>query len=118
MFNSTLNRYSKHLGIDFYAEEGATVSAVYDGVVESVDYNLLTGVTLTIDHKNGLKTVYNGLLNEDLIAVGTIVETGDTIGYVSNTNLQEAKDGSHIHFEVIENGNLINPEKYMTLEEK
>ncbi|MBE5756622.1 MAG: M23 family metallopeptidase [Clostridiales bacterium] len=118
VFNSTLNRYSKHTAIDFYAEDGAPVYAVYDGVIESVDYNLLTGVTITVDHGNGLKTVYNSLLNEDLITVGTEVLQGDTIGFVSNTNLQESKDGAHLHFEVIENSQVINPEKYLVLDEK
>ena len=118
VFNSTLNRYSKHTAIDFFGEEGANVYAVYDGVVDSVEYSILTGVTVTLDHGNGLKTVYNSLLNEDLIEQGATVKQGDVIGKISVSNRQEAKDGPHLHFEVMENGEIINPEKYLTLDEK
>ena len=118
VFNSTLNRYEKHTAIDFFAEEGSNVCAVYGGTVESVDYNILTGVTVTIDHGDGLKTVYNSLSQENLIETGTIVKQGDVIGQVSTTNRQESKDGAHLHFEVKEDGQLINPEKYLVLDEK
>ena len=55
---------------------------------------------------------------ENLIETGTIVKQGDVIGQVSTTNRQESKDGAHLHFEVKEDGQLINPEKYLVLDEK
>ncbi len=115
---STLGRFQSHLAIDFYAQEGAPVLAVYDGVVESVESSLLEGITITIDHGNGLKTVYNSLADGDMVSEGQSVKAGDIIGEVSVTNRQEYKDGAHLHFEVLENGVTIDPDKYLAIEEK
>ncbi len=118
VWSSTLNRFSTHTAMDFFAEEGAEVFAVYDGVVESVKTTLLDGVTIVIDHENGLKTVYNSLADGDKVTVGQSVLQGDVIGAVSITNRQEYKDGAHLHFEAYENGMSINPLNYLTLPEK
>lgn len=118
VFNSTLNRYSSHMAIDFFTEEGSPVYAVCDGKVESIENDFLKGVSITIDHGNGLKTVYNSLADGDMVTVGMEVKKGDVIGEVSLTNRQEYKEGAHLHFEVVENNQKINPEKYLTFEEK
>ena len=118
VFNSTLNRYSSHLAIDFVADEGTSVLAVHDGTVSDVTTSLLEGTTVTIDHGNGLFSVYNSLADGDSVIVGQSVKQGDVIGEVSVTNRQEYKLGAHLHFEVIENGKNIDPSKYLALEEK
>ncbi len=118
VFNSTLNRYSAHSGIDFSAEAGTEVFAVYKGTVSDVTNSITKGVTVTIDHGNGLLTVYNSLESIEDVAIGDKVESGDVIGYVSTTNRQESADGAHLHFETIENGVNINPAKYLFPEEK
>lgn len=117
VYNSTLERYNAHKAVDFYAEEGAPVLAVYDGTVESVTNSLLKGYTVVINHGNGLKTVYNSLADEE-VKEGQKVKQGDKIGSVSTTNRQEYKSGAHLHFEVEENGEIINPEKYLDLDNK
>ena len=118
VFNSTLNRYSAHLAIDFFAPENTDVLAVYGGTVESVETSLLTGTTIIIDHGNGLKTSYNSLADGDMVSVNQKVEQGDVIGQVSTTNRQEYKSGAHLHFQVLENGEAINPDKYLNLDLK
>ena len=118
VFNQTLNRYSSHKAIDFFAPEGTPVMAVYDGTIESVNTSLLQGTTIIIDHGNGLKTVYNSLLDGDDVIVGQKVTQGEVIGEVSATNRQESKDGPHLHFSVEENGQVIDPIKYLAIAEK
>lgn len=118
VWNSTLGHYTSHLGIDFFAEEGTPVYAVYDGTVKSVESNLLKGVTITIDHGNGLYTIYNSLADGETVTVGQKVLQGDMIGEVSVSNRTEYKDGAHLHFEVMEDGVLIDPIKYLAIEEK
>ena len=118
VWNSTLNRYSAHLAIDFFADEGTPVLAVFDGTVESVENSLIHGVTITVDHGNGLKTVYNSLADGDLVVEGQVVKQGDVIGEVSVSNRQEYKEGAHLHFEVYENGIQIDPVKYLEFDEK
>lgn len=118
VFNATLNRFSAHTATDFYAAEGSPVMAVYDGTVEKVENDVLKGVTVTIDHGDGLKTVYNSLADADEIVAGATVKQGDVIGHVSSTNRQESKNGAHLHFEVYENGKNIDPVKYLAIDEK
>ena len=118
VFNSTLNRYSAHKAIDFFAPEGSDVLAVFDGTVVSVENTLLTGTTIVIDHGNGLQTVYNSLEDVELVNVGQKVKKGDVIGAVSSSNKQEYKSGAHLHFEVLENGQAVDPVKYLNLDLK
>lgn len=118
VFNSTLGRYSAHKAVDFFASEGTNVLAVYDGTIESVNTEFLTGTTVVIDHGNGLKTVYNSLLDGENVTVGQRVKTGDVIGEVSASNRQEYSEGAHLHFQVTENGEVIDPVKYLNFNEK
>jgi len=115
---STMGRFESHMAIDFFAQEGESVLAVYDGVVESVESTLLEGVTVVLDHGNGLKTIYNSLADIDGVSVGQTVKQGQIIGEVSVSNRQEYKDGAHLHFEVKENGQTIDPVKYLSIDEK
>ncbi len=118
VFNSTLNRYSQHLAIDFSAPEGTSVVCVYDGTVESVERSYLTGITVTIAHKDGVKSIYNSLGEVEDLSVGQTITQGEVIGTVGTSNLQESNDGAHLHFEVTENGEKINPLTYLVIEEK
>lgn len=118
VYNKTLNVYTGHCAIDFAGEEGAEVLAVYGGKVESVSVSYLTGTTVTVDHGNGLKTVYNGIEVLEGIEQGVVLKQGDVIGFVSDNNRQEYKDGPHLHFEVYENGEKVSPYKYLTISEK
>lgn len=118
VFNSLLGRFSTHMAIDFYAPEGTDVLAVYGGKIESIENTLLQGTTVVVDHGNGLKTVYNSITETDHLTVGKTVNQGDVIGKVSVTNRQEADMGAHLHFETIENGENIDPAKYLVFEEK
>ena len=118
IYNETLNLYSGHKALDFSAEEGASVVACYDGVIESITESKLDGITLTIDHGNGLKSHYNSLEVNENIVQGATVKKGEQIGVVSTNNRTEYKMGAHLHFFVTENGEKINPEKYLLFEEK
>ena len=117
-YNSTLKRYSSHKAIDFYGDEGAKVYCAYDGVVKSVENSLLSGVTVTVDHGDGLITVYNSLLDAEDVWVGMQLKKGDIIGVISTSNRQEYKNGAHLHFETYENGVSVNPEKYLSIDSK
>lgn len=117
-YNSTLKRYEAHKAIDFFAEEGANVYAAYDGVISDVSTSLLTGTTITVNHGDGLYTVYNSLADGDRVFVGQTVRQGAKIGEVSVSNRQESALGAHLHFQVIENGESINPSRYLALDEK
>jgi murein DD-endopeptidase MepM/ murein hydrolase activator NlpD len=118
VWNATMKYYTSHKAMDIFAEEGSSVFAVYDGTVLNVETSIIEGTTVTIDHGNGLKSVYNSLSDSIDVVVGQTVNTGDVIGEVSVTNRKEDNLGSHLHFYMIENGTTINPEKYLTFENK
>ena len=118
VYNKTLNVYTGHLAIDISAEYGSAVKAVYAGTVESITTSYLTGTTVTIDHGNNLKSVYNSIDAVEGLAQGATVSQGFVIGYVTDNNRQEYKDGPHLHFEVWENGQKISPYKYLQVSEK
>ena len=118
VFNSTLKRYSSHTATDYFADEGTEVLAVYDGKVIATDYSLLKGYTVTVDHGNGLQTVYNSLSDCDGVTVGQTVKQGDVIGSVSASNRQEYGEGAHLHFEVIKDGVSVSPAGYFGTDDK
>ncbi len=118
VFNGTLNMFTAHLAMDFSAAEGSEVYAVYDGKVESVTANNLMGTKIVIDHGDGLKSIYYSLEDGDEVTVGQQVKKGDVIAHVSTTYLEELADGAHLHFEVEENGERINPLTYLEIDEK
>lgn len=118
VFNSTLGVYTGHMGIDFGAAEGADVLCAYDGTIESITTSYLQGTTVTVDHGNGLKSVYNSIEAAEGLAEGQSVKKGAVIGSVSTTNRQEYKDGPHLHFETLLNGEKVDPLTYLMLDEK
>ena len=118
VFSNTLSMYTVHLAVDYTGGENAPVLAVYGGPVESVETSLLEGTVVTIDHGNGLKSVYKSLLDDSFVNVGKVVEQGDKIGVISTSCRQEYKDGAHVHLEVFENDTQIDPMKYLITEEK
>lgn len=118
VFNKTLGVYTGHMGIDFAADAGTAVVAAYDGTIESIVTSYLQGTTITIDHGNGLKSIYNSIDADENLPEGKKVKKGDKIGEVSDNNRQEYKDGPHLHFEVVENGKKIDPETYLLTSEK
>lgn len=118
VYNKTLNLYTGHCAVDFGAETGSEVKVVFAGRIESVTTSYLKGTTVTVDHGNGLKTVYNGIEVVDGVEAGLEVQQGFIVGYVSDNNRQEYKDGPHLHFEVWENGEKVSPYKYLEVNEK
>jgi murein DD-endopeptidase MepM/ murein hydrolase activator NlpD len=118
VYNQTLGLYTGHKAIDFAAEEGTVVSCVYDGVVESIEISKVNGTTVTVDHGNGLKSVYNSIEAVESLQEGATVLKGDALGTVSTNNKTEHLDGAHLHFEVLENGVKTDPYKYLLTEEK
>ena len=118
VFNQTLGRYSSHLGVDFFAEENSQVFCVYDGEITDISTSLLEGTSITVDHGNGLKTIYNSLSDDVTLNVGEKVLKGQVIGNIALSNRTEYKDGAHLHFTVQENGQNINPSKYLDFQLK
>lgn len=109
VYSKTLDMWKVHDGIDIYGTLGEDVKASEKGTVERVYEDAFYGMSIIIDHKNGIKTVYRNLENNVTIKEKQEVQKGEVIGKVGNTSNGESKDESHIHFEVIKNGEIVNP---------
>ena len=117
--NKTLNAYYQHSGVDFTATAGTNVLAVESGVIESIyKDDILVGTEIVINHGNGLKSVYCYVTESEGLKAGDSVKKGDVIGVVAEANGKEYKDGAHLHFEIIKEGNRVDPASYLTLAEK
>ncbi len=117
--NVTLNNYYEHTGMDFSAEVGAEVLVVDDGVVESIySGDVLAGTEITVDHGEGVKSVYRFVDASEHLKVGASVKKGDKIATVAEATGEEYKDGPHLHFEVLKSGESVDPSIYLTFEEK
>ncbi len=95
-----------HWGMDFTAKTGTPIFATGDGVVLKADNSLSGyGNHIEINHGYGYVTLYAHLSKYNCRA-GQRVKRGDIIGYVGSTGRSEAP---HLHYEVIKNGEKINP---------
>ena len=117
-YSKTLKQWEAHKAIDFLAEEGTDVFAVMDGTITEVSYSYLMGNTVKLDVGQGLIVVYKNLQNEPPVKVGDKVKRGDVIGKVGSSAKSEASDGPHLHLETWLNGENVNPNEYLDLEEK
>lgn len=109
VYSKTINSWSTHTGIDIAGKLGAEVKAAKKGIVESIDEDALMGIIITLDHGDGVKTVYKGLSSKDVVTEGQEVEQGQTISGIGDTATLEILDDPHLHFEVLVDGKLVNP---------
>jgi murein DD-endopeptidase MepM/ murein hydrolase activator NlpD len=99
-----------HQGLDISTEKGQPVYATADGTVESASYTGDYGNLIIIKHGFGLATRY-GHLSRYNVKPGQQVKRGDVIGLVGSTG---RATGSHLHYEILANGRLINPLQLLT----
>lgn len=114
VMDATLNKVMMHLGVDITAAAGEQVKATFDGKVKSIDKEDDTyfGTVVEIDHGNGYVTKYK-LLDNVSVNVGDSVKTGDVIGVVADGCYYECKEDSHIHVELLLNGEEADLMKYI-----
>ena len=118
-YNSTLNCYYEHVGIDVSAEVGAEVHCIADGKVEGVyTADILQGTQVVIDHGDGVKSVYSFVDPVKTLKAGDTVKQGDVIATVAEATGCEYKDGAHLHLEMYVEGVNADPANYLTLSEK
>jgi murein DD-endopeptidase MepM/ murein hydrolase activator NlpD len=101
--------HAGHLALDIAAPYGSMIVAAQSGIVTSSGWrNNGGGYVISIDHGNGMHTVYNHL-GSLWVSSGAYVVAGQAIGAVGCTGICT---GPHVHFEVIVNGIIDNPQRY------
>ena len=105
--------YSFHSGIDIAAPYGTPIAAADGGRVTWAGYGSGSywsyGNYVVIDHENGLQTIYGHCSSVDVVP-GERVYKGQTVGRVGSTG---RSTGSHLHFQVKQNGVTVSPYTYL-----
>lgn len=107
-YHPILKTLRAHTGIDIAAPKGTPIYATADGTVSSENPGGGYGVTVVINHGYSYKTLY-AHMSKKLVKPGQKVTRGQLIGYVGSTGMSS---GSHLHYEVIKNGQPVNPVYY------
>jgi murein DD-endopeptidase MepM/ murein hydrolase activator NlpD len=101
--------HAGHLALDIAAPYGSQIVASQGGTVTWAGWkNNGGGYVVSINHGNGMTTVYNHL-GSIWVSPGQYVGAGQGIGGVGCTGLCT---GPHVHFQVIVNGFIDNPLRY------
>lgn len=115
VFWKSTNSYRPNFGMDIKCEIGKPVVAVMTGKVENVESDTVDGVKVTVNHQNGLKTVYSNLDPKVSVKKGQDVKMGSKLGNVGRTTVRAAYEtyGEHLHFAVLKDGKFVNPSRYL-----
>jgi murein DD-endopeptidase MepM/ murein hydrolase activator NlpD len=95
-----------HAGVDIAAAYGREVPAVSDGRVEFAGEQGGYGLTVVVSHDGGIETRYAHLASLN-VRQGDEVRAGSAVGRVGQTG---RSTGPHLHFEVLQHGQPVNPE--------
>ncbi len=98
-----------HPAIDIEGNKGDPIVAAASGTVVSAEWDGGYGNSILIEHENGVMTRY-AHSSKLYVTTGQPVAKGEKIGAVGSTG---RASGSHLHFEVIINGEHTDPLDYL-----
>jgi murein DD-endopeptidase MepM/ murein hydrolase activator NlpD len=104
-----LGRLALHSGIDFRFAPGEKVRPTAPGKVINAGWTGGYGNMVEVDHGNGISTRY-GHMSQILVKTGDTVDRGDVIGLAGSTG---RSTGTHLHYEVRQNGRAVDPMYFM-----
>ncbi|MFW6292352.1 MAG: LysM peptidoglycan-binding domain-containing M23 family metallopeptidase [Spirochaetota bacterium] len=104
--NPITAQHSFHGGADYAAPEGTRVLASRGGRVSEVGDDPVLGNYVIVEHSGGFRTLY-GHLSSLAVSLNDEVRSGMILGAVGSTGMVT---GSHLHFEIRQNGRSRDPE--------
>ncbi|MEM7372869.1 MAG: M23 family metallopeptidase [Bacteroidota bacterium] len=100
----------QHYGVDIVAEENSLIKSIAEGFVILSEYSDENGWVIGVASKEGVVAFYKH--NSSLLKKsGDYVRAGEPIAKIGNTG--ENSTGPHLHFELWQNGELLNPVNYI-----
>lgn len=105
------NTYIQNTGIDYVGENTFDVLAILNGVVINTKDDEELGKTVEIRHDNGMISIYQSL-SEVYVQKDDVITQGLVIGK-SGENKLDKDLGNHLHFEIYDNGQSVNPLNYL-----
>lgn len=123
VFSQTMNDYRTHLGVDIMASLGSDVVAVADGTVTNVWDDPFMGTCVSIEHSGNAVSIYKNLAPEvkDGIIIGASVKSGDVIGAIGESAMNEIAEEPHLHYELKVDNKHVDPKlhfKFLKPEQK
>ncbi len=113
IYSETLKEWITHTAVDIKADKTSVIKSAADGVVKSIVNDPRYGLTVVIEHDEGYQTVYSNLLTAEFVVVGEEVAQGQTIGTAGNTASFESSMECHLHFELLKDGEYLDPTIYL-----
>ena len=108
------NNYIQNNGIDYGASNEFEIISILEGTVISVKEDDSLKGTVEIKHENGYISIYQSL-KDIKVKKDQVINQGQTIG-TATTNELDKDLGNHLHFELLVNGQNVNPELYLDKE--
>ena len=92
-----------HPAVDLSAPTGSVVSAVLDGMVVFTGWDAEAGYVIILQHRGDLISIYSN--NQKVLhTAGESVKAGTPVALV----------GDHLHFELWQNGQSVDPTRYIS----
>ncbi len=112
VYFSTLDQYKYNPAIIIEGSVDQNVLSAASGKVTSIENVDETGTTITMDIGSGYQVIY-GQLKEPAVQQGDYVQAGALIGYVAEPTRFYSKEGSNLYFQVLKDGESINPKELL-----
>ncbi|MGO4540691.1 peptidoglycan DD-metalloendopeptidase family protein [Paenibacillus sp. 2TAB19] len=100
-----------HAGIDITGKLGDPVFSAAEGTVTETGIDGVFGKYIVIEHLGGLKTTYMHLKQIEA-KEGDLVVRGEKIGLLGSSG---RSTGPHLHFQILQQSEPVNPLKYLAL---
>ena len=113
IYSETLKEWITHTAVDIKADKTSVIKSSADGIVKSIVNDPRYGLTVIIEHDDGYETVYSNLLTAEFVVEGEEVSQGQTIVTAGNTASFESSMDCHLHFELLKDGEYLDPTIYL-----
>ena len=110
-YDPTTEDYRFHKGVDLAAEVGSAVLCAAPGQVTAAAHDAYWGGVVVVDHGGGWSSAYRGL--DPDVEVGDQVEAGAILGYVRQNMPAESLQPSHVHVELMLEGDSLDPSLWL-----
>ena len=109
VYSKTLGDWRTHNGVDYACAEGSEVSAPCSGKVTETGTDGQWSSVVTLEDASGRLWRVCGV-NSPAVKPGDTVTTGQKLGTVGTISCECAEE-AHIHLEVLQNGQYLDPAK-------
>lgn len=108
VYFKTLGQYKCNPAILIQARKNTPVYAAADGIVEKVEKNDETGLTITCSAGDDFQIIY-GQLKDVAVKEGDMIKEGQTLAKLAKPSNSYVLEENHLFFEVLEDGKPVDP---------